>query len=103
MTTRRSLAKQAFRANAGSRASGKDAAYQLLTHGTGNKTMDKILTASAVTGVVAAILVMWSPPMIEKKSRKKYHLPRKCMMRMMLYMAITFGLTLVLCYLPFFD
>ena len=103
MAARRRLAKQAFRANAGSKASTKDVAYRMITRGTGNKTADKVLTASVVTGIVAAILIFWSPPMIERKSRKKYHLPQKCMMRMLLYMAITFGLTLVLCYLPFFN
>ena len=103
MPARRSLARQAFRANAGARGTPRELAVRYLTKGTGSPSVDKFLTASAVTAIVAALLVIFSPPMIEKKSKKKYHLPQKCYMRMLLYVAITFGITLGLCYLPFFN
>lgn len=103
MTVKRSLARQAFRANAGARGTPRELAIKYMTKGTGNPAMDKLITASAVTGIVAAILLVFSPPMVEKKSKKRYHLPQKCMMRLLLYVAITFGLTLGLCYLPFFN
>ena len=103
MPARRSLARQAFRANAGARGTPKELAIKYMTKGTGNASMDKVLTASLVTAIVAAILVVFSPPMVEKKSKKKYHLPQKCYMRLLLYVAATFGITLLLCYLPFFN
>ena len=103
MVNKRSLARQAFRANAGARGTPRELAVKYMTKGTGSPAMDKMITASAVTGIVAAILLFSSPPMIEKKSKKKYHLPQKCMMRLLLYVAVTFGLTLGLTYLPFFN
>ena len=103
MPTRRSLARQAFRANAGARGTPKELAIRYMTKGTGNASVDKVLVASIVTGIVAMILIVFSPPMIEKKTKKKYHLPQKCYTRMLLYTAITFAITLGLCYLPFFN
>ena len=103
MPARRSLARQAFRANAGSRGTPRELAYKYITKGTGNPSMDKVITASVVTAIVAAILIVFSPPMVEKKSKKKYHLPQKCYSRMLMYVACTFGITLLLCYLPFFN
>jgi hypothetical protein len=75
-------------------------AANTVKHGTGNALMDRFFVAAAVTLAVAAILLIFRPPMIMSRNKKKYHLPSPSFARMAVYLSVSFVAVIILSYIP---